>query len=526
MHRFPYTEVKSLSRWTNYAGTLAERPIPIYCTPDVLGHMGGVVPRKLRRQGDALKSIVAHCFETPGLTFRAVGSRWSFSNVGEPGQLIVDPANLNAIFEVNPDWLETDYRIRRASHTPVLVQGGTHIARLNRRLAERGLALRTSGAGDGHRIAGCLATGTHGSALSVGAVHDTVLAFHLLTAPDQSILLQPRKAACGDEVVQWLRKETGWFVEKVNDDELFSAAQVNLGSLGFVHAVVVETEPLYSLEGLVLNRPFGDLDVWNTLSDLDTRRLHPEIAEHPFHFEVLFNPYPVQGRPGAFVTCYWKRSAGLATLDSPMPVAPSMASDHMCLIADLSNAIDGPLSALAVRLLVAEQLEKRFKPGMRAPALPGMVFGPTGLPPGYGASTEVVVDQARVRRVLELLYEILSVEGARGNHLLGAVAVRFVPRGDALLGMNLNRLNAYIELPSIRNPEVLNIYRLWWDALERDGISFTCHWGQLHGLNPERVERYFGDRVPRWRAARDRILFTDEGKRVFSSKILSDAGLD
>ncbi len=528
MPDFPFTEVKSLTRWSNYSGTIAPRQVPLYCTPDVLGRTGAEAPRKLKRVGDALKAILAHCFETPDMTLRAIGSRWSFSRIIEPGQLIVDPANLNAIFEVNPDWLTADYRARqRRGFKPMLVQGGTQIASINRRLLERGLALQTSGAGDGHRIAGCLATGTHGSALNVGAVHDTVLGFHLITAPDQSIFVQSRtNPVCDDAVIEWLRRETGLFVTRVDDDELFAAAQVSLGALGFAHAVVIEAEPLYSLRGRIVSRNFADAEVWNALTDLDTRRFHPDVDQAPFHFEIIFNPHPIEGRAGAFIKMFWKGSGDAAPHESPMPVAPDMSSDAMDVIASLSQALDGPLSSLGVRLAIADQLEKRYKPGDRSPQVPGMVFGPTGLPPGHGASTEVVVELSKTRRVLEELYAILIREGARGNHLLGAVAVRFVPRTNSLLGLNIRQNNAYIELPSIRNAEVLDIYRQWWNALDAAGIDFGCHWGQLHGMNPDRMDKYFKERVARWRAARARILIDETSRRVFSNPLLSEVGLD
>jgi hypothetical protein len=454
-----------------------------------------------------------------------IGSRWSFSNVVKPGNLIVDPGNLNAMFRVKPEWLTRSYRTRRRGFAPMFVQGGTHVSSLNRRLLQAGLALQTSGAGDGHRLAGCIATGTHGSAIDVGAVHDTVLGFHLITGPDQSVFVQPRAAACGAEVAAWLRRETGLFVEAVKDDELFAAAQVSLGSLGLVHGVVVEAEPLYSLRERIINRPFGDLEVWNTLDDLQTRRLHPDVRKRPFHFEVVFNPYPIEGRSGAFVRCLWKESGDAASHDSPLPVGPDLASDTMGLIATLSQAIDGPLPTLALRLFLAEQLEKRYRPKDRAPRVPGMVFGPTALPAGHGASTEVVVAQANVRKALEILFRILPAQSARGNHVLGPVAVRFVPKSNALLGMNIHDMNCFIELPSIRSAGVLGIYKAWWDALASEAVPYTCHWGQLHGMNGTRLRTYFGDRVDRWKSARDRLFEGGPGARVFSSPILSEVGL-
>jgi hypothetical protein len=274
-----------------------------------------------------------------------------------------------------------------------------------------------------------------------------------------------------------------------------------------------------------LNRPFNDAAVWDTLGDLQTARLHPGRDERPFHFEVVFNPYPIQGRPGAFVKLMWKESARGVPHDSPDPVAPDMSSDSMGLIGELAKALKGNVADLGLRVLIAEQLEKRYKPGDRGPRLPGMVFGPTGLPPGNGASTEVAVAQEHVQRALQILFKILDTQSQRGNHLLGPVAVRFVPASKALLAMNISQMNCFIELPSIRNSEVLGIYRLWWDALANAGVPYTCHWGQLTGMNPDRLAAYFGNRVDRWKAARDRLLAGGPGKRVFSAPLLAEVGL-
>lgn len=527
MPQFPFTEVKSMRRWTNYSGTLAEREVPLYCTPDVVGVAGSGAPRKLRRHGEALTAILEHCFKAPASSLRAIGSRWSFSNIVQPELLVVDPANLNTMLKVREDWLTAAYRRRRRAtrFTPMFVQGGARIASMNRRLLEAGLALQTSGAGDGHRVAGCLATGTHGSALAVGAVHDTLLGLHLLTGPRRSVFVQRASRVFSPDVAEWLEQETGIPTEDVADDDLFAAAQVGLGSLGFVHGVILETVPLYSLRGRIENRRFDDAEVWKTLEDLETSRFHRDVAERPFHFEIVLHPYPRGDKAGAFVRMLWKGPANAAPHESPLPASPDLASDRMGMIAQLSEALDGPLSTLVVEAVISAQLEGRYRPGVLAPQVPGMVFGPTGLPPGSGASTEVVVAPARVRRALELLYGVLESEAAHGRHLLGPAAVRFVPQTTSLLGMNQSEMSCFIELPSVRTEEVLGIYRAFWDALDAAGIPFGCHWGQLHGMTAERVQRYYGDSATRWRAARDRLLPSREARRVFSSPLLADVGL-
>jgi FAD/FMN-containing dehydrogenase len=525
--KFPFTEVKSVTRWSNYSGTIGPRAVPVYCTPDVIGDTGADAPRKLRRHGAALEAIIQHAWSTPDATLRAVGSRWSFSSIIEPGDIVIDPANLNTLLKVKPEWLSDEYRRGRFAQgfVPVFAQGGTQIASINRRLLDVGLALQTSGAGDGHRLAGCIATGTHGSALRIGAVHDTVLALHLIIAPNDSVLLQPERGACGPEVVEWLARETGIPTRLLPDDQLFAAAQVGLGSLGFVHGVVLETVPLYALRGSILAKPFADADIWKTIGDMDTSRLHPTIAERPYHFEVVFHPYPSNSRPGAFVRMFWKVPASDVPHDSPLPVPPDLASDTMGLIGKLAGLIDGSLPTLVLRTVIGDQLNNRFKPGNKAPRLPGMVWGPTSLPPGNGTSTEVVVDQRRAHRALDILFEILRERADKGEHLLGAVAARFVPKTRALLGMNQSDMSCFIELPSIRNSEVENIYRAFWAALEKDSLPFTCHWGQTHGLDETRLRKYFGANVGLWKTARDRLLPSAEARRVFQSAILGEVGL-
>jgi hypothetical protein len=529
MPNFPFCEEKEVKRWSNYTGTLRDLRVPLYCTIDTPTELGANPPPAMARHGAALRAIIDHCFKSPGATLRTMGARWSLSNIIKPGDVVIDPANLNGVSKIGQHWLTKEYRERCAQHgfVPIFAQGGTHISRINRRLAQTKLALQTSGAGDGHRIAGCIATGTHGSAINIGAVHDTVRALHVVVAPNDSVLLQPSLSPCfGPEVATWLEQSTGIRCRHVEDDALFSAAQVSLGSLGFVHGVILETVPLYALEGSILRRRFDDADVWKTIGDLETQRLHPDRKERPYHFEVVLNPYPSPGRDGAFVKLLWKVSAEGVPAESPLPAQPDASSDVMGLISTLTESIDGSVSTWALRLLLADQLERRYKAGPLKAKVPGMVFGPTTLPPGRGTSTEVIVSQAHARASVEALYEVLGAEASQGSHLLGAVALRFVPEGNALLGPNLNGMNCYIELPSIRNNEVHEIYRLWWDALERKGIPFTCHWGQIHGLTPARLERYFGDRVARWKQARKELLPTPEARRVFASPLLSEVGLD
>ena len=523
---FPNTNVKSVASWSNYSGTIAGLPIAVYCTPQ-----GGTDASVLRSHGDAVRAILRYCFtQSPPASLRSLGSTWSFSRIVEPETVVLDPANLTYIERVPPELFAPSYQARAAQgFTPMFIEGGAQIASINRRLAsDVRLALQTSGAGDGHRLAGCIATGTHGSALRIGALHDTVLGVYLVVGPDRALFVEAASAPfSGDAAAAWLQNQTGIPTATLADDEAFGAVLVSLGSLGVVFGVVVETVPLYRLKYRTFARPWNDAQVWSAIRTLDTSALHPDVPDAPYHFGVVMHPYPPEGGDGAFVTLMWKTSAEGKAAAAPLPGIPVASSDLMGLVSRLTQALGGRLTQGLELPILQGLISQQLKGTVTADgeAFPGEVFGPTTLPPGTGASTEIVVDQADAERTLRLVYAVLDRLKAQGQFLLGGIGVRFVPQTRSLLGMNVFPMNCYIELPSIRNDDVLAVYKEIWNAVEQAGIRFTCHWGQLHGMTPARLSAYFGDRAVAWKGAREQLLDAT-GRRVFGAPILSEVGLD
>lgn len=523
MPAFPHTRVKAVA-FSNYSGTI-QRDVPLHCTPE-----GGTDRGVLRRHGDALRAILRHCFQqSPVATVRPLGSTWSFSRVLEPGDVALDTTNLNFIQRIPRELLAAGYQARAArGFSPLFVEGGTQIGALNRRAArDVRLALQTSGAGDGHRIAGCIATGTHGSALRIGAVHDTVLGLYLVIGPEQAVFLQSGSAPFASaEVARWLAEQTGIPTRHHADDELFHAALVGLGSLGIVLGVVLEMAPLYRLQLSTVARPWDDAAVWHAIRTLDTSALHPTRAQPPDHFDVVFHPYPPAGGPGLSATMMWKVPASNGAATSPLPAFPRASSDLMGLVSHWTDALGhqltAPLARPFLQHFISQQLHFRDASGE---GFPGEIFGPSTLPPGTGASTELVVAHADAERALQLIYRVLEQQQRSGDFLLGAIGVRFVPRSRALLGMNQFPMSCFIELPSVRSQAVLGIYRAVWSALGTEGIAFTCHWGQLHCLDPARTRRFFGARVDRWKNAREDLL-DPVARRVFAAPLLAEVGLD
>lgn len=527
--QFPHTRVVAHPNWSNYSGTISGRKIPIFCSLE-----GGADVSIMKKHGDAIRAIVRHCFNQ-NTKLRVLGSTWSFSSVVEPDQVALDPSAMTFRHRVTPDQLSAAYAPRSAEgYVPYYFQGGTGIASINERLGNDGLALQTSGGGNGHRIGGCIATGTHGSAIGIGALHDTVLALHLVTGPDSAVLVQPGTdgidAPFTPELAQWLQQVTGIPTRNIANDTLFRAAQVSLGSLGVVFGVIVEATPLYHFRIRRARAKITSDVMWDAIKTLDTSALHPTIAQKPYHFEVILHPYPDIDREMMFATLMWKEDPAGIPFRNPLPGFPRVSSDTMGLISrltTLNNALLAGLTRQALQTQILEQLRGDNVPIDRDGfAFPGEVFGPTTLPGGSGASTEIVVDHQNAEKALKLILRVLDEQATKGRSFLGCVAARFVPKTNALLGMNKASMNCFIELPSVRNDNVIRIYKAIWSELDAKGVSFACHWGQMGGFKPERVRKYYGPDFAAWSAARSQLLNANPtALHVFGAAILAKVGL-
>lgn len=528
MPNFRHTLVTDNPDWNNYHGTVTHHHVPTYAIIDAVVDTATAGTPTWRRQGEALSDVLGYCFgQNPVQPVRAVGSTWSLSDIITPGNVIIDPGRMNGMLKVSPAWFTQDYPGPGTPQgaVPMIVQGGARIKDINNALGQIGLALQTSGAGDGHRMAGCIATGTHGSALQIGAVHDKVLGMYLVIAPNQAVFVQPKtRPPFKDDLVAWFQDRTGIPTKPLYDDDAFAAALVSLGSLGFVHSVVLETVPLYRLKGRVIPRKLGDGAVFEAMRTMNTAPLHQDVADKPYHFSVIVNPY-AGNSPGMFAQLYWKVGVDGAPFAGPSPTLPMAPSDTANFVGSLIHFFDGPVVGPIVDQIITTELAKQYPARDLPPLFPGQVFGPTSLPAGHSQSTEIVVDQARAVDALAVVLQALQVERAHGRHLLGAIGVRFVPQTKSLLGMNIAPMNCYMELGGISTPDIALVHQACWKALTDVGIPYTCHWGQQHRLDAAQVNAYYGDRVTRWKAARDRLLETDAAKTVFAAATLAKVGL-
>lgn len=163
-------------------------------------------------------------------------------------------------------------------------------------------ALPTLGGSGGQSIAGVMATGSHGGDVALPPIADAVMAIHLIGPGGQEWWIERSSGlTTGTEADTRLALSTiattvpgadvemcsGVLVKK--DDDLFRAALVSVGRMGFVYALVIQTVPAFKL-----TETRKDL-VWEIYETNLTAVNFPHFVKDKRFLQVLINPFGNNG---------------------------------------------------------------------------------------------------------------------------------------------------------------------------------------------------------------------------------------
>ena len=215
-------------RWENWSGSVTAAPATVY-EPETEAALVDLVER-----------------HAPEDTIRAIGAGHSFTRLGETNDVLVSMAGLTGIESVD----------REAGRATVLA--GTRLEEMNAALAEHGLAMENLGDIDQQRLAGAMATGTHGTGTEFGVLATQIAELRLVTADGAVRTLSPA------------------------DGDRFRAAQISLGALGLVSAITLDLVPAFEVQ---MSKRRVDLDV--ALEHM------PEVLAANRHAEIFW--WPTEG---------------------------------------------------------------------------------------------------------------------------------------------------------------------------------------------------------------------------------------
>jgi len=446
-----------------------------------------------------------------GLKVRAIGSSWSLSKAPTTtgwtfntnrlrGRLKVKPADVDPAYPGTADQKAGLY----------LFQCGNTVADVNSALERDSekRALFTSGAANGQTIVGATQCGTHGSALEFGALHDHIVALHLITTADKHYWIERKSRPVMAKV--WV---DGLGATLKRDDDLFNAAVVAFGSFGIIGAVVIETVPRYLLETHPTQAKL-DESLWKAIGALDFS-VPPFNGKKPYFFQAVINP----SSDDVLIMANYRKDP-----------APDSYQPNYDLISDSKSIGPGfdALSTLSVILgafknvipafskLAAKQLfDTKTKTGT-----PGEIYGYKP-PLLFVASGSIAVALPDARRTLETLIKLYKDIGP----VPVVLGCRYVRKSPALLAFNRFPIGLMISIDGVDGPTSRAFFAAAADRVEAAGISFTQHWGKVNAYTPQRVAKAYGGNLQKWLDARRALIPAAADRALFDNDYIRERGL-
>lgn len=464
------------------------------------------------------------------IRLRAMGNGWSFSDVAVCEGGLVDTKSLTLSFIIAHSFLHAEYLDKGNQPGDLFfVQCGISILRINE-LLETHLnprrCLKASGASNGQSIAGCISTGTHGSAFEVGAVHDTVVGMHIIVGPERHVWLEKASnPVASPDFLNWLGAEL------VRDDDKFNAALVSFGSFGFVHGVMLETAPIFLLEKHISKKMAYDKPAIDAINSLDFSLIAGKLPFPPnqpgkklYHFEVIVNPHVFEhdnAAKGIYIrTIYKTTHRDDYTKIKRDGNGFTYGDNTLGVMQTIIDKLGAKLSALLVPALVTKMMPLAFTVAEETTGTIGEQFNNTRFR-GQAASAAIAVDCSNASRVIE---EIIAIN--KKHPFPGALAMRYVKGTEALMGFTRFRKSCVMELDGVDSAMARAFYQSICNRLEELSIPYTLHWGKINSnLTAARIKTMYGANLDKWINVRHELLDLSV-RKVFNNEFMARCGLD
>ncbi len=497
----PRVEFRGPLDWSNRHESVSARVARLYDLRNALTPGNQSTVDAYNAMTAAIQKLVGQAVDA-GVGLRAAGAGWSLSDVGATDGWLLNTQPLDFTFRLTPNVVADDLGARASSFR--FVQCGMGIAQLGAVLRKDGQSLRTSGASNGQTLAGAVSTGTHGAALDVGAIQDSVHGLHIVSGASRSVFLERKSRPV---VTERFTRALG--AELLRDDALFDAALVSFGSFGVIHGLLIETEPLFLLEAHRKRIPLAE-PLLRAIGELTFEAPElPRPGERPYHFQVVVNPHDTAR--GAYVTIMYKRPYrdDYARVTQG-PGRFGAGDDAPAFIGLVTDAVPGTIPALTNEVLARSYGEYGGQEGTLAE-----IFSNTEIR-GQVFSAAVGVSLPRAREALEAVL----AEHAESGPAAVVFALRTVRGSRATLACTHFATTCVLEIDGVQSERTRAFCDRVWARLDRLGMPYTFHWGKQNKLDATRVRARYGERVDRWLAARRRLLGPPE-RQVFSNVFLT-----
>ena len=521
------TNPQEILKWENFHKNYSLDSTELLITE--LGE-GGTVLELYNDVAKEIQRLLKDC-KDKNIGFRALGNRWSLSHLPHHHERMQENYDMNIIMEVADSEMDTTSQLD--AKELFFVECGCIIKEITNYVEDRGRSLKASGASNQQSIAGATSTGVHGSAFEFGAIHDSIVGLNLIIGPhkDDIIYLEKSsKPALNEDFAKKINARV------IRNDDLFNAAVVGLGAFGFVHGIVIETEPIFLLKRYVRKMKAEDAKKLATTMDFSDLKLVGEDipsefkSETPYHFKLFINPYKTKKdrkKEDIYLAEFMYRADYPEDGKYDKPMKDVNFGLHPCLITAFSK-IAAEYNNKIPKLIKFLRGEIFPKEGLEATGTLGEIFWDAGYrAPAFAVSFGI--DHKECDRALELLIEVANEDGP----VPGAFAMRFVKGSDALMAFTKYPVTCVLEMDGIQWDEEVNkkmislneFLKAMMQKLIDAGIEFTMHWAKnAYWKYPNLAERMFGDRIETWKELRYELL-SPQMADIFSNQFMDDTNL-
>ncbi len=441
---------------------------------------------------------------------RACGSIWSLSEAPHTDGILVFNVNAqNKPAMKFKGFLNANYLQKEGDTNEFLfAQCGNTIKDLNTYCTLSDRSLATSGASNGQTIAGAISTGVNGSAIDVGCIQDTVVGLHIIKGegPNDSVYLEPESAPIINQQ----------FADKINatlirDDDLFYAALVSLGAFGYIHGVMIQTEPLFELHNFIRKVDIKDAYQYTQNGNIQGTPMDiaSMIPEDLYHLKFYLNQYNLHNNLRAEII--YKIPPGQKIFGKLLQYGKDFLFK---VVKSLTTIADD---------LIPPFIDMRLpKAGEEEIGTLGEIFGDTTNLRAGQFSCALAVNAVDTERVTQIMIAHFKKKGVKKIPAL--FSYRFVKQSKATIAYTQFEKNCIIGIDGIENNPTKKYLKVITEILSATGIQHTWHWGKRHDMDAAFVKKMYGNRLEVWRAQRASFLSVEVGK-AFSSTYLDRLGL-
>lgn len=497
-------KIRTRARWQNTIRKFKVTPVKLF-EPESLTDIVSIVQEA----------------ESKNLKVRAVGSGHSFSDVAVTHEYLVDLYRLDKVTRYNAEVLKEEFKTTKLVES----QAGISIRALNRRLDTMNLALINMGGIDHQKLAGVIATGTHGTGKDLEAMQGFVRSL-VLVAGEGKIYRIERTNGITDPAKF---NEAG--IELIQDDDVFYSAVLSFGSMGIIYSLVLEVREPYYLRETKLPLTWEELKKKWLDGTIFTEGDAESGGKAPRSVSFLINPYKLKDRKSGNEEHYcivmrhypaarprkWKLIEASRNLISYIFGNFPVIYYYTILLFNLlphraPKLIRGSLKSLRDKKFVHKSHKVLFQgfQFVKERAYDAEFGFNLGNTPAVIAALEQVMLQATRMK-----------ENARLYHS-SPLGVRFVKRSKAFLAVEYERDVAYMDTPFLlrtKGTETMleSCQRIMF---ENGGIP---HWGKSNSIldgKPEFLEATY-PKLEKWKAALQK--FNPSG--TFNNHFMERTGL-